>query len=286
MTGERILTADALQAFSVFAEHLSFTTASTALHISQPSLHVKIKKLGSSLGVVLYERDGRGLRLTEDGRRLAAFAADSRRRLDDFLAELRAGRAPVTIAAGRGTVRWVVADALRSLARAGREVRVVTAGRDDALAALTTGRADLAVVAFDPPPAALPATEIAVHAQVLMIDARHPLATHDRLRLRDLDDLELVAPPAGRAHRRALDRARIDAGVDWRITAEVDGWDLLVHLALLGFGGTIVNGCVEVPDGLVAVPVIDLPAVRYWAVWREQRRAHIADVVGLLVAGA
>jgi DNA-binding transcriptional LysR family regulator len=64
MSGRDLLEADALRAFAVFAEHRNLTAAAAALHISQPSLHAKIGKLAAALGTDLYQRDGRGLRLT------------------------------------------------------------------------------------------------------------------------------------------------------------------------------------------------------------------------------
>ncbi|MEV6816381.1 LysR family transcriptional regulator [Micromonospora sp. NPDC051296] len=75
MTGRDLLEADALRSFAVFAEHRNFTSAAAVLHISQPSLHVKIRKLATALGVELYERDGRRLTLTAAGERLAVPAA-------------------------------------------------------------------------------------------------------------------------------------------------------------------------------------------------------------------
>ncbi len=92
-------------------------------------------------------------------------------------------------------------------------------------------------------------------------------------------------PTPERAHRRALERALLDAGVTWHIAAEVDGWDLLVHLAALGMGATVVNGCVTPPAELAAVPIMDLPPVRYWAAWRPPRHAMVADILPLLRPG-
>ncbi|MEU5553848.1 MULTISPECIES: LysR family transcriptional regulator [unclassified Micromonospora] len=285
MNGRDLLEADALRSFAVFAEHRNFTAAAAALHISQPSLHVKIRKLAAALGVDLYERDGRRLTLTVAGERLAAYALDTRHRTDEFLRELHQDAAPtMTIAAGRGALRWVIAEPIRWIGRQGRRVHVITADRDAALAAISAGRADLAVVAHDPPGRQYESTQIAAYRQVLVIDDGHPLAERRQVRLRDLDGLDLVVPPAGRAHRRALDRALLDADVTWQVAAEVDGWDLLVHLAALGVGATVVNGCVELPDGLRAVPVHGLPTIRYWAAWRPQREPVVRDLLDLLGA--
>ncbi|MEJ3747227.1 LysR family transcriptional regulator substrate-binding protein, partial [Actinomycetes bacterium KLBMP 9797] len=106
----------------------------------------------------------------------------------------------------------------------------------------------------------------------------HPLAGRRQVRLTDLDGMPLVVPPAGRAHRRALDRALLDAGVAWQVAAEVDGSDLLVHLTSLGLGATVVNGCVPAPAGVSAVPIRDLPAVRYWSACRHERLPLVRDL--------
>jgi DNA-binding transcriptional LysR family regulator len=132
------------------------------------------------------------------------------------------------------------------------------------------------VVALDPPPPGLRSQQIAAYRQILVLPKGHRLADHPQVCLSDVDGMDLLVPPAGRPHRRALDRALRDAGVRWRVAAEVDGWDLLVHFAELGLGATVVNGCVRLPAGLRGVPVADLPEIRYWAAWRAQREAVLA----------
>ena len=64
-----LLESDALRSFGVFAQHGNFTAAAAALGISQPALHVKVRKLAAGLGTELYERDGRSLVLTPAGER-------------------------------------------------------------------------------------------------------------------------------------------------------------------------------------------------------------------------
>jgi LysR family transcriptional regulator, low CO2-responsive transcriptional regulator len=283
MSGRDLLEPDALRSFAVFAEHRNFTAAAAALDISQPSLHVKIKKLAAALGTDLYERKGRALVLTVAGERLAAFALDTRRRAEDFLADLGEGPPTLAIAAGRGAFRWVIADAVRAVSQQGRRIQVITAGRDAAISALAAGRADVAVVAYDPPPPRFESVQIAAYPQVLMISDEHPLAARDQVHLADLAGLGLIVPPPVRPHRRSLERALLDAGVPWRVAAEADGWDLLAHFASLGIGATIVNGCVTAPAGLATLPVTGLPAVRYWATWRSQRQARSDGLLSHLV---
>jgi DNA-binding transcriptional LysR family regulator len=282
MAAVDVLEADALRCFAVFAEHRNFTAAAAVLRISQPALHVKIRKLSQALGVELYRRDGRQLELTAAGHRLATFADDSRRRATDLLAELGDEPPVVRVAAGRASLRWVVSPMVRALIRSGRAVRLLTANREEALAHLTAGRAELAVVAVDRPPRTVQSKLIATYPQQLVISARHRLAQLNQVEVADLAGLDLLVPPTERPHRRALERALLAAGVDWQVAAEVDGWDLMVHFAALGLGAAVVNGCVQLPTRLRGIPITDLPAVRYWAAWRPQRQAGLAEVMALL----
>lgn len=53
--------------FQAVAEHLSFTKAAAALHVSQPALSQLVKQLEEELGVQLFDRTGRTTRLTDAG---------------------------------------------------------------------------------------------------------------------------------------------------------------------------------------------------------------------------
>lgn len=56
-----------LTCFLAVAEHRSFTRAASALHVSQPALSQQIRQLEEMLGVLLFDRSGRQIRLTDSG---------------------------------------------------------------------------------------------------------------------------------------------------------------------------------------------------------------------------
>jgi DNA-binding transcriptional LysR family regulator len=62
------LTLHQLKIFSSIAKFLNVTKASVELHISQPSVSQQVKLLQEEYGERLYTKNGRGIKLTEEGR--------------------------------------------------------------------------------------------------------------------------------------------------------------------------------------------------------------------------
>jgi DNA-binding transcriptional LysR family regulator len=76
--------------------------------------------------------------------------------------------------------------------------------------------------------------------RILLAPEGHPLATHDRLTLRELAEHPLLLEPKGTSFRDALDAEAATLGVELRASAEVDGLRLVTSLAFEGFGAAIV----------------------------------------------
>ncbi|WP_305785614.1 LysR family transcriptional regulator [Symbioplanes lichenis] len=266
------ITFDALSAFAVFADHLHMTRAATALHITQPALHTKLKALARQLDCTLWEHQGHRLVLTPEGEQLARFARDQQERLTAFLDELHEVPAsrPVVLAAGHAAYLHILGDAVRSTltARPG-SLRLLHTHRHDMLDAVRAGRAHLGVSALDVLPADLTVAKIASYPQVLLTPADHHLATRRSITLADLDGADLVVPPPTRPHRANLERALRGADVHWNVAVETEGWPLMIHFASLGVGLAIVTGCVTAPHGLSAIRIRDLPPITYYAVHRD-----------------
>ena len=68
------MTADQLITFAAVAEHRNISRAAVALHLSQPAVSGQLRQLQDEFGEPLYQRDGRGVRLTPAGEQLASYA--------------------------------------------------------------------------------------------------------------------------------------------------------------------------------------------------------------------
>ncbi|MGI9408788.1 MAG: LysR family transcriptional regulator [Hyphomicrobiaceae bacterium] len=77
-----------LKTFSVVAETEHFTRAAERLNCVQSAVSMQIKRLEDALQVRLFERRGRGIKLTQEGRILLRFAHRMNRLTDEVLVEM------------------------------------------------------------------------------------------------------------------------------------------------------------------------------------------------------
>lgn len=261
-----------LRAFAVFAAHRNLTRAARALHVSQPALHAQLARLGESLGVALYRRHGRGLALTPDGERVAAFAREVTERCERFAHELHgvAPSRPLVLCAGAGSYLYLLGEPLRAwLAAPPHPLRLVTADRDAAVEAVRGGEAQLGVAPLDAEVDGVRAEPLAVVPLAAALPATSPLAASARLRLRDLAGQRLVLPTPDRPHRRFVDDALRAEGVDATVAVEANGWELALRFVELGLGASVVSGFCRAPPGVVLRPLTDLPAKTYHLLRRD-----------------
>ncbi|MBK6528161.1 MAG: LysR family transcriptional regulator [Deltaproteobacteria bacterium] len=281
---------DLLRTFAVFAAQLNFTRAAALLHLSQPAVHAQVARLGESLGVALYQRQGRALALTDDGRRVAAFARETSERTEAFVAALRGDEAPrpVCLCAGAGSYVHLLGEALRGwIAGCAAPTRLLTRDREGTLEAVRSGEAHLGVAPVEARRADLSAEVLGVIPQVLAMPAAHPLAGRRSVRLRDLDGVRLVAPSPDRPHRQALDAALAAGGARAEVAVEANGWELTLRFVELCVGAAVVSGFCRLPPGVVARPMPELPAKTYHLVRRRKgaRRPEQEALRQALLAG-
>ncbi len=258
-----------LRYFVAVAEAESVTKAAIRLHLSQPPLSRQIRDLEEELGVTLFHRTARSLRLTPAGR---AFLADARAVLvaaDEAIARVRASAGgPRTIEVGYAptlTAHFLprALDEFRRL-HAPARVRLHDYSTAEMLAGLAGGQLDLTLQS--PPedaPRSLVFEPLAEFALRAVLPACHALAGRRQLAPRDLagekfliysrDDYPEYAGRLGRffaAHR-----------VPFRIDAEFDGAASLIAGVQSGGGIALLPECssLEHTSGLVVRPVRPSP---------------------------
>jgi DNA-binding transcriptional LysR family regulator len=182
----------------------SYSAAARALGYTQPAITQQMKALERSVGVPLFTRAGRGLRLTEAGEALARHAENI---LDSLttaqqhlgaLARLRAGRVRVC-AFPSANATLVPAATARLLAdHPGIRVELLEAEPPDSVDRLLRGECDIAL-AFRYPgasaglPPDLVETPLLEDRLTVLLPVGHPLARRHAVRLADLADERWIA---------------------------------------------------------------------------------------------
>jgi LysR family transcriptional regulator, low CO2-responsive transcriptional regulator len=261
-----MVNAEWVRAFVTFAETLNFTHAAARLHISQPALHVQIRKLSESLQAPLYVRHGRSLKLTAEGRKVLAFGREQEERTAQLIDDVKgtARETGVVLAAGEGTFLHLLSEPLRAFQRGKRsKLRVLTRDREQALSAVQLGEAHLAVTVIDDVPPNVISRRVAKVGAAVVMPRHHPLARKRSIAIRDLHDEPLIAPPVGRAFRATLAQAWAAADQPWSPAVEADGWEVMMRFAELGLGVAIVNDFCSPPRGTVRRPLSGLPSLQY-----------------------
>ncbi|GAA1161407.1 LysR family transcriptional regulator [Kribbella jejuensis] len=189
-----------LEFFVAVAEELHFGRAAERLHIGQPAVSQHVARLERELGVQLFDRTTRRVRLTGAGRRLlpeAHATLTAFGRLRAAVAEPAGditGRLRIGTSEGLGDRLDQVLDQIATLAPA-VDVRLVSLPSVERLDALRRGELDAAFVRPAVPVAALDTTAVWNETLVAAVPATHVAAARSSVTLADLAGTPLRLSP-------------------------------------------------------------------------------------------
>lgn len=275
-----------LRYFVAVAEELHFGRAAHRLGITQPPLSLQIQRLESHLGVLLFERTNRRVRLTAAGR---ALLEDGRHLIADFVSAADSARRAARGETGSLTVAFassVMFLALPNIIQTFRqqfpfvrlELRVLPTGPQ--LMALRTGELDIGFLRQPPLDADIRTEQMMEENLVLAISKQHELASRKRLRLIDVGNEDFVLfprdlAPGLYAHVLAV---CAEAGVHPRIVQTSRELYTTISLVEAGLGVTIVPASVQQMGwrGVRYYPIESPSAItRIDAAWRADNRSTI-----------
>ena len=286
-----------LRVLHAVAGHGSLAAAAHALHLTPSAVSQQMAKLEREAGCVLAERQGRRLRLTDEGLVLAAHADRILAAVAEASADLdeRRGRVLGTVTVGafatasRGLMPAVITTCAQRYPDL--EVRLRESEPYQSLPLVAAGDLDVAVAQdWMNLPTAMPdrlgSTDIGLDYADIALPPDHPLVTRDGIALLDLAQEPWIASTVGTICYDWLTTTFRRAGHEPRIVHQAAEFPTQLSLVAAGFGVAVVPRLAadSVPPGVHLVPVEPALHRRVFATWREEaaRRPAIRAVVDAL----
>lgn len=199
-----------LQVFVAVSEALHFTRAADSLQVSQSSVSTQIKELEESLGLRLFDRHTRMLRLTEAGAEILPLARKAVADLESVigssaqLKSLRRGRVSMAVASIQAAL--VLPRLIRDYCVSNPGVTVVLkdVAQGEVLEMVRAGEVDFGLGT----PGArqdLSARKVWSEPFVALLPRSHPLANKPSLTWRELKNVPMIGPYASNPVREQLD---------------------------------------------------------------------------------
>lgn len=266
--------------FERVAELGSFTRAARTLHLVQPALSQQVAALERELGLPLFHRGARGVRLTEAGERLLPYV---RRVLGELeraqqtlgeLRELRTGRVALGLPPSATlSLLPTILESYRARHPA-VEVQIVEEMTDVLVEQLADGRLDLTLLSFPIDDPRLATQPLFSERLALVVPPSHRLADAPTVDLAELAGEPWILPYRRHGTRALVEAACQEAGFGLHVAIELSGLGPIKQLVQRGVGISILPPAIvenEVKLGLLrTIEIAHPPLVRTMGLARRR----------------
>jgi len=228
-----------LRAFHAVALHGSFTEAAISLGLTQPTLSDQVKKLEQDFAVTLFNRVRKRTTLTETGQRLFEVAdnmLDFENRAVDLLGETQSLQSGHLIIAADAPFHILQVIAKFRRIYPGVSVAVNIGNSEMVMNQLFDFRADIGVLANNPPDPRVKAFTLRDDPLVAVVPCAHPWATRGSMSFLEMRDQNLVLRERGSTTRRLVEEAFHEHGMVPHVVIEVEGRECVREAIAAGIG--------------------------------------------------
>lgn len=231
-----------LNTFMMVSNLLNFTKAAERLGYAQSSVTAQIQQLENELGVLLFERIGKKVMLTDSGRRLTPYATQILQ-LSDNMRDAVSNSAIPTGSLAIGTAESLSIYRLPAIIQEFRrlypevDIELKLLNCLESLPCLINGAIDIAFIIGNRVEAKYvqETLELKEHIQVLACP-NHPLTMKKRLAPEDFEKEALLLTGRDCSYRGAFMKRMADANVVSRIVLETDSIQVIKQAAMSGLG--------------------------------------------------
>ncbi|WAH36182.1 LysR family transcriptional regulator [Alicyclobacillus dauci] len=231
-----------LHYFLAVANHLSFSKASQALHVSQPTLSKMVKNLEDELGLVLIDRSTRRMQLTDAGTVVQSHAETVFRSLHDLNTALsdvthmrrgsiKLGLPPVI---GASFFPRIIAEFHRLHPQV--RIQLVEEGGKMVESSLLTGSIDVGVVVLPVEDDMFKVVPLVERELKLVVHVSHRFSQADEVPLGALQGESFIIFRKGFSLYHHIREACIREGFEPRVDYESSQWDFIGEMVASNLG--------------------------------------------------
>jgi DNA-binding transcriptional LysR family regulator len=254
-----------LRTFREIVEQSSFQKAADSLQYAQSTITLHIQQLETTLGITLFDRQSRKVRLTEAGQALLEEAELILGRLDALpqtMTELAHGEAGhVRIGASESVAHARLPDVIWTFSQARPHVRITLELGPTLASCQRVASGDLDFGLCTAPPAALGLPlrfeELFTESMVVLLPEGHPLAQRDALALPDVLPHQLLMTERTCGYREVVEAALRECNVVPTSTMELGSTEMVKRAVQRRMGLALVphSAVSPPPDGTVVRPL-------------------------------
>lgn len=235
------LTLRQLRVFEAVANHLSYSRAAEALHLTQPAVSMQIKRLEESAGMPLFEQLGKKIYLTEAGKEFWQYCRnilDQLSEAENVLAEMKGvDRGKLTISVATTASHFatqLLAEFCRRYSKVSVSLNVTN--RETLLSHLAQNEMDMVIMGKPPEGLDLEATSFMENPLVIIAAINHPLANTPNIPLQRLQQETFLVREQGSGTRIAMERFFTEQGIRLTTGTEMSTNEAIKQAVQAGMG--------------------------------------------------
>ncbi|MHA6482874.1 LysR substrate-binding domain-containing protein [Paenibacillus sp. strain BS8-2] len=232
-----------LDYFLAVSDELHFTKAADKLGVSQPTLSLQIRSLEDELGVMLFDRIGKRIALTEAGTMLREYGHNIMRSVQyakDSIRELRTfQRGSATIAVLPSDLDYRISKLLIDYHTEYPQIKLSVTPSIEIPQLVLENQADLGIGLMPQRDDRLITIPICTEEYALVVSEHHRLAALTSIHVNELAEIDMVMYPEGAIGRTLVDDTFQEHGFRIRTLMETGSVTSLLQLVKANLGATV-----------------------------------------------
>jgi LysR family transcriptional regulator, cyn operon transcriptional activator len=250
-----------LEIFTAVARVGSFSAAAEHLHMAQPAVSIAVRKLEESLDLILFDRSGRRIALTAEGRQLFARAEDILQQVEAMEQSAGAMRGllqgELSIACPSMLATYFLPELLSDFLsqHPGLRTSVTQAGTSQVEEMLLQDQIEIGVTSAQSD-AELELLPLINEQMVVCVAEDHPWAKRSQLAIEDLHQVPMVVYESGYFIRSLLDQLCRESDITPDLRLQSNFLPLLINMVKQGLGITVgLRAMAEQEPGIRGIPL-------------------------------